>query len=229
MINCCSISVNAVVVPCFLVLLFVKMYFKNIGKKHRKIMFFYIVEFVLIHVCIVFIQLILSGLNAPKVICELLKYLFYFCIISCFVWLCLLNDDVWRTLKDLKKSDELRRDSMMQDVMTAAEIRRFKVYYIVGFTIPTAFTTLAIILTKFALQEGMDQVPEKFAWSEPDIFGSVAFCMVFLPVVILLIGGFIRFGQTMFYVQATLAERREDNIQRQNELEKKRFVAKQNE
>lgn len=197
---------------------FVFVYLERIGKKHRKIIWFYLVELVLIHVCIVFIQIYHNGFEAPKLAYEALKYVFYFNVIGCFSWLYMLNDDVWRTLKYYKKTPDMAFDDLMQTTLTEEEKNRIWKYYLFGFGIPVILTTVAV-----ALNQSEDDI--KFSWSEPikNYFNSTfALVFVLLPVAVLFIYGLIRFGQTLFYVRRMIAKESDAIIHEINILERKK-------
>lgn len=207
--------------PSLLLLGFVFLYFEKVGKKHRLIIWSYLVELVLIHVCIVFIQLYHNGFEAPKFVYEALKYVFYFSVIGCFSWLYMLNDDVWQTLRFYKRSPRVAYDSLFQDSLDKDQKRRFQLYYAFGFGIPSFLTGLACVITNFAMEKVEKQTP-RFVWSEKYILDSSAFNFVLLPIGVLIVYGVIRFGQTLLYVRKIMNMPQRPITRERNFVERKR-------
>lgn len=211
--------------PCLLLLFFLHTCFENISEKKQKIVSLYIVNLVLIHACIVFIQIYYNA-SGPSLetIYEAMKCLLHFSFVGCFGWLNVLNNDVRKVLKTLERSEDIVQDSATQSDLTLKD-------YLNGFGLPLFFT--ASIAIMYYSDTSEHYYRPGFEWSEPhyseiNIYhlrigrrskstfvletnkNSLYFTFEYFPIVLLLILGLLRFGQTFLYCQEIASKKMAD-------------------
>lgn len=184
-------TVNFIIVPCLLLLIITNHYILKLGKLQRSIFLSYIFNLLLLHVSLVFTQLIRGETRVMNIISKVFSYTSYFSLISCFVLLYVLCDNIWQSLILYRSSPDVAYDELMQTTHESEKIPRLRCYKILAFTMPFCGTIFAMVTSEFILKS------REFAWSsEPVDILTAQFYFIFLPMILLLTFGVIQFSYT---------------------------------
>lgn len=179
----------------------------------------YVFHLALLHVSLVFTQLIRSSDNLLEFISEMFAYISYYSLISCFLWLCVLCDNVYQSLMFYRQSQDMAYDEYFQVEFETGQQRRFKVYDYTGFVLPILMTIVTLIMTKY-----LPNI-ESFYWTSLRVdMTRLEFCYVFLPIVILMTYGVVTYTSTGILLIRAYAKEFTNFTRERNELEGKRSV-----
>lgn len=178
----------------------------------------YLSNLTLLHVSLVFTQLLQNNDRIPGIITEAFAYLSYYCLISCFIWLFVLCNHVHQSLKFYLRSEDLAYDRYFQEKLEADQRHRLKIYEFGGFLIPLFITATAFIMSEYILNS------KNFSWASFQIDkAGFEFGSVFLPIAILITYGIVTFtGTGILLIRCFAREFTTFSVER-NQLEQKRF------
>lgn len=141
-------TVNFIVVPLIILMVFIYIFVEKIGKIETNIMLCYIVHLAVLHVCLAITKLFHHKLNGQRFFCNHFTYVFYYSIISCFSWLLLMCLDVFGNLKFCKvilrmESEEMTQNNIQRELLAN---KRFFIYGLITMGSSIVATIIIILL-----------------------------------------------------------------------------------
>lgn len=200
-------------------MIFVSIFFHKIGKNPLRFLMPFLLHLVLLHVSLVFTQLVNNELDVVKRLCDAFSYVSYYSLVACFVWLYVLCDDAWHDLALYQKSHDVAYDELMQTSFIEDQVNRFWAYKLWGILVPLVTSIIEFVISEFALKS------REFSWTIIRVNKmSLEFFCVFYPIIIFMIFGVFMFLKTALLIRQTISSSREKITQDRFVLIKKRFV-----
>lgn len=211
-------SANFIVVPGAVIMFLFAYYDDKVGKIQRRFLWFYVLHLVLLHVSLVFTQMIRFEMYQAQHVTELFAFVSYYSLISCFAWIYVLCDNVLPTLELYRPTSDIAFDENMQDVFEVEKILRLRFYWFCGHISPLLMTTFAVTASVVLLKL------KEFPWVSTNSIKVSHFNLFFLPITLLMTYGLFQFAKIGRMIFKMNMEVMRGRTRKRVELERKRFV-----
>lgn len=194
-------------------------YYNNkVGKIQRKFLWFYVLHLALLHISLVFTQMIRYEMYQTQHVTELFAFVSYYSLISCFAWIYVLCDNVLPTLELYRPTSDIGFDENMQDVFEVEKIPRLRFYRFCGHISPLLITTFAAITSVVLLKL------KEFPWMSTNPIKVAHFNLFFLPITLIITYGLFQLAKIGRMIFKMSLEVMRGRTRERVILERKRFV-----